>query len=76
LCQRFIADEPPVSAVETVAAEFRRTDGDIRATLRALFATEEFRHQRGNKFKRPFHFIASALRATAARTDSGLEIVD
>lgn len=76
LCQRFIADEPPASAVETVATAFTQTSGDIRATLRALFATNEFRLQRGNKFKRPFNYIASALRATDASTDSGLEIID
>ncbi len=76
LCERFIADEPPASAVEVVAGAFSRSDGDIRAALRALFNTEEFQHQRGNKFKRPFNYIASALRATGARTDSGMEIID
>ena len=76
LCRRFIADEPHSSAVQTVAAAFTESGGDIRATLRALFATEEFRQQRGNKFKRPFNYIVSALRATGASTDSGMEIVD
>jgi uncharacterized protein (DUF1800 family) len=76
LCRRFIADDPPSEAVEQVATVFRRTRGDIRATLAALFATDEFRTQRGNKFKRPFHFVVSALRATGARTDSSLEIID
>jgi len=76
LCQRFIADEPPASAVAAVAAAFTQTGGDIRATLRALFATDEFRQQRGNKFKRPFNYIVSALRATGANTDAGLEIID
>jgi uncharacterized protein (DUF1800 family) len=76
LCQRFIADEPPANAVDSVARIFSRSDGDIRAALRALFKTDEFRQQRGNKFKRPFNFIVSALRATEARTDSGLEIID
>jgi uncharacterized protein (DUF1800 family) len=75
LCRRFIADEPPASAVDKVAAEFARTGGDIRETLRALFATDEFRERRGNKFKRPFSFIVSALRATEARTDASLEII-
>jgi uncharacterized protein (DUF1800 family) len=75
LCRRFIADEPPSAAVDAVAAAFARTSGDIRAVLRALFATEEFRQQRGNKFKRPFSFIVSALRATDARTDASLEII-
>lgn len=76
LCQRFIADEPPANAVETVATAFTQSSGDIRVTLRALFATEEFRQQRGSKFKRPFNFIVSALRATGANTDAGLEIID
>lgn len=76
LCQRFIADEPPVSAVETVARAFAQTNGDIRATLRALFATDAFLSQRGNKFKRPFNYIVSALRATGASTDAGLAIID
>ena len=62
--------------MECVAAEFAHSQGDIRATLRALFATEEFRQQRGNKFKRPFNYIVSALRATGAQTDAGLELID
>jgi uncharacterized protein (DUF1800 family) len=76
LCRRFIADEPPAGAVEAVATVFTQTSGDIRATLRAVFATTEFRQQRGNKFKRPFNYIVSALRATGASTDAGLEIID
>ncbi len=75
LCRRFIADDPPAEAISQVAAVFRRTGGDIRATVSALFATGQFQEQRGNKFKRPFSFVVSALRATAARTDSGLELV-
>src|SRR5882672_11421620 len=42
LCRHFIADEPPATAVSAVAAAFVRSSGDIRTTLRALFATEEF----------------------------------
>jgi uncharacterized protein (DUF1800 family) len=76
LCRRFIADDPPPEAINQVAAVFARTGGDIRATLASLFATEHFRNHRGNKFKRPFNFVASSLRAAAARTDSSLEIID
>jgi uncharacterized protein (DUF1800 family) len=75
LCRHFIADDPPAPAVDAVAATFTRTGGEIRAVLQTLFATEEFRGQRGNKFKRPFTFIASGLRGTDARTDSGLDII-
>ena len=70
LCRRFIADEPPAAAVTAVADAFLRTRGDIGSTLRALFATTEFRTARANKFKRPFHFIASTLRATDTATDA------
>jgi uncharacterized protein (DUF1800 family) len=76
LCRRFIAEESPADAVEIVAAAFTRAHGDIRATLRALFATDAFQQQRGNKIKRPFNFIVSALRATGADTDAGLPIID
>jgi len=71
LCRRFIGDSPPPAAVETVAAAFLAADGDIRPTLAALFETPEFWASRGGKTKRPFHFIVSALRATAARSDGG-----
>ncbi|MEO6246676.1 MAG: DUF1800 domain-containing protein [Opitutaceae bacterium] len=78
LCRRFIADVPPDAAVEKVAAAFGAAGGDIPATLRALFATEEFSAPagRGGKFKRPFHFVVSALRATNAETDAGRPLVD
>ncbi|MEO6789009.1 MAG: DUF1800 domain-containing protein [Chthoniobacteraceae bacterium] len=70
LCVRFIADAPPVSAVDAVASAFTASKGDIRTTLRALFATPEFSASAGMKFKRPFHFIVSALRATNASTSA------
>lgn len=78
LCRRFIADDPPAAAVEATARAFRDSGGEIRTTLRALFATAEFRSPeiRGAKFKRPFHFIVSALRATNAETDAGKALVD
>jgi len=76
LCRHFIADKPPMEAVDKVAEEFAQSQGNMRQTLRALFKTDEFRAARGGKFKRPFTFIVSALRGTGARTDCGLEIVD
>lgn len=71
LCRHFIADDPPPTAVNTVAAAFTRSAGNIPETLRALFGTEEFRNVRGNKIKRPFHFIVSSLRATGSATSCG-----
>jgi len=70
LCARFIADEPPAAAVAAVAAEFAASAGDIKSMLRVLFATPEFSASGGVKFKRPFHFVVSALRATNASTSA------
>jgi uncharacterized protein (DUF1800 family) len=70
LCVRFITDDPPGSAVEAVADAFTRSRGDIKTTLRALFTTPEFRASAGGKFKRPFHYLVSALRVTNADTDA------
>ncbi len=78
LCRRFITDEPPAAAVAATATAFVESRGDIPATLRALFGTAEFRAPvaRGTKFKRPFHFVVSALRATNAETDASKALVD
>ena len=76
LCQRFIADAPPAAAVSAVAEKFIASGGDIPGTLRALFATDAFLTTRGNKLKRPFHYIVSTLRATHATTDAGPTIQD
>jgi len=74
LCRRFISDDPPASAISTTATAFKTSQGDIKQTLRALFATSEFRTARHTKFKRPFHFLVSALRATGVPHECGREV--
>jgi uncharacterized protein (DUF1800 family) len=78
LCRRFIADEPPAAAVAVTAKAFGDSKGDIRSTLRALFATEAFRGAafRSQKFKRPLHFVVSALRASNASTNVSPQLVE
>jgi len=75
LCRRFIADEPPASAVEAVASAFLAHDGEMRPVLRVLFSRPEFLESRRTKVKRPFEFVASALRATEADTDAGPALI-
>jgi hypothetical protein len=76
LCRAFLSDPAPAAAVDLVAESFRASDGQIPAVLRTLFATPEFRASRGTLLKRPFRFLASALRATDARTDAGANLID
>ena len=65
LCQRFIADAPPQSAVDAVAAAFTASKGDLKKTYATLFATPEFNSQGAYraKVKSPFEFAISAVRA-------------
>lgn len=77
LCVRFIADEPSAESIEEVAKVFTRSGGDVRTTLRAVFATKEFLSgSRGAKLKRPFELIVSALRATRAEVKDEMDLVD
>lgn len=65
LAQYFVADEPPVELVNSMAKVFLSSDGDIRAVLKALFASEQFRSPSafGAKFKTPYEYVISAVRA-------------
>jgi len=76
LCRKFISPTPSEQAIQATARTFSESDGNIRATLRTLFATADFRDGRPDKFKRPFRFLVSALRSTAAETDSGEALLE
>lgn len=76
LCRRFVSQEPPASIVQRVAAEFSRTKGDIKSLLRVILNSDEFMASRGQLLKRPFKFIVSALRATAADTNAEKGLVE
>jgi uncharacterized protein (DUF1800 family) len=65
LARRFIADRPPETAVDAIATTFSATDGDMRATLRALFDLPDF-WSAPPKFKQPFEYAISLLRAVNA----------
>ncbi|MBU6165183.1 MAG: DUF1800 family protein [Alphaproteobacteria bacterium] len=62
LAQYLLADAPPAAVVDAMAAEFRRSDGDIAAVLRLLFARPEFAASLGTLYKDPNHYLLSAVR--------------
>jgi hypothetical protein len=76
LCRRFITDNPDTATVDAVAAAFTASNGDIKATLRALFGTSAFRSGADLKICRPAEYLAGTIRAlapdTAYPTDNGL----
>ena len=63
LAQYFVSDEPPQSLVERLAARFLESGGNIREVLSALFASNEFWDSKGAKYKTPYQFVISAVRA-------------
>jgi uncharacterized protein (DUF1800 family) len=63
LAQYFVADAPPPALVDRLAARFLAAGGDIREVLKTLFASPEFWDSAGQKYKTPYEFVISAVRA-------------
>lgn len=71
LAQYFVADKPPQSLVDKLAKTFSESDGDIASVLNTLFHASEFydKSYRGKKFKSPYRYVISSLRATNSRVE-------
>ncbi|PWT94578.1 MAG: DUF1800 domain-containing protein [Candidatus Melainabacteria bacterium] len=69
LAQYFVADAPPPALVDKLAATFTKSGGDIRTVLNTLFHSPEFwnKDYEGAKFKSPFRYLISSLRAVDAK---------
>jgi len=63
LAQYFVADDPPAAFVDRLAARFIDTDGDIPEVLKTLFTSREFWENVDRKYKTPYQFVVSAVRA-------------
>jgi uncharacterized protein (DUF1800 family) len=68
LAQYFVSDAPPPKLVDRMAKSYLDSRGDIRTVLRTLFASEEFMapENAAAKFKTPYQFVISAVRASGA----------
>ncbi|MEM9915708.1 MAG: DUF1800 domain-containing protein [Planctomycetota bacterium] len=73
LCRYLIRDEPSEALVEDVARVFRRTNGDLPKVYEAIIFSDDFLFRQNHrvKFKTPFEFTVSALRATGALMQNG-----
>ena len=65
LLKWFVTPEPTTEQIEAVAGAYRATKGDIKRMVRATL-NEGWLAQAPLKFKRPFHYVASSLRGSAA----------
>jgi uncharacterized protein (DUF1800 family) len=78
LARRFIRDDPPPSVIDRAAEVFRKTDGSIRETLRAIITAPEFFSPSAYraKIRSPFEYVVAALRALNAETDVDAAVPD
>jgi len=76
LCQRFISDTPDAASISAVADAFIQSNGNIKDTLRALFASNDFQNTADLKYTRPTEYLTAVIRALAPDTgypsDNGL----
>jgi len=72
LVRRFVSDTPPPALVARVAGSYLNTGGDISSMLRTIFESPEFMSEDAYraKIKKPFEFVASAVRALGGTTDA------
>ncbi len=77
LARRFVSDTPPEALVQRMAESFAKSDGDIRAVMRAMIYSPQFwsRDVYRAKIKKPFELIASTARALGADSQAPLPLV-
>ncbi len=68
LVRRFVADQPPAALVDRAAGSFTQSGGDISKVLATILHSIEFKASLGQKLKRPFEWVVSALRALNVNT--------
>ena len=76
LARRFVSDDPPAALIDRAARRFAGTGGDLREVVRTIVTSPEFfaPAARRAKVKTPLEFVASAVRATGAATDTALPL--
>ncbi|HEX8169744.1 MAG TPA: DUF1800 domain-containing protein [Thermoanaerobaculia bacterium] len=74
LAQRLVSDDPPRALVDRVAKRFLETNGDLRATVKAVIDSPEFWASHNAKLKSPFEYVVSAIRAAGATITDPLPV--
>ncbi len=75
ILRRLVADDPPEEMIERTAEIYLVTGGHIGWTVASVLLSDDFYapEHRQNKAKSPLELVASALRATGADVDLGVE---
>jgi len=78
LAQRFVADNPPDSLVDKMAATFLSSHGDIRQVMQVMLSSKEFWSEGAYraKVKTPFEMVASSVRALDANVSDAFALAN
>jgi uncharacterized protein (DUF1800 family) len=76
LARHFVADDPPPAVVDRLAQAFLRSGGELAAVYRALVASPEAWRPEPAKFKAPWEWTVSSLRAVGWHTIEGPRAVN
>ena len=71
LARHFIADTPPVDAVERLARTFRKTGGDLKQVTLALLREEAVWREPFAKVRTPTELLIASYRAVGAEPEAG-----
>jgi len=74
LARHFIADDPPAASVDRIARAYRSSDGDLKTVYAALLAEDAAWNPAPVKYKTPFEFVVSVLRAMAIEPPEGKKL--
>jgi uncharacterized protein (DUF1800 family) len=74
LARHFIADDPPPAAVQRLSTAFQRSGGDLPAVHRVLIESPEAWNAPPTKFKTPWEWAVSALRALGRTEVAGMQM--
>jgi len=68
LAQAFVSDVPPPALVQRLAERFLASQGQLKPVMQTLLSSDEFwgRDAYGAKFKTPYQYLLSSLRAIDA----------
>jgi len=76
MCQWFLGYDAPDDIVGIVTDVYLNTGGDIKSMLRVILQRPVMEHWTTPKFKRPFHYTASLVRALGGEITSSRLIID
>lgn len=77
LCTYLVNDSPSSKLVRDIAKVFRKSDGDLKKVTQAIIMHPEFfsRENYQVKFKTPFEFVVSSIRAANAEVSDDRNIM-